>query len=112
MRSSFRLPLEPTKRMAAGASRIPPESPSIHRRLTWLKKTRLRRMKISVWVTVVVLCLTHWCVRAETPCPRPNPGSTVEEPDDLRSQNGVLEARLTVHDAADANGAIRYCYTD
>ncbi len=36
----------------------------------------------------------------------------VEEPEDLRSQNGVLEVRLTANDAADANGAIRYCYTD
>jgi FtsP/CotA-like multicopper oxidase with cupredoxin domain len=36
----------------------------------------------------------------------------VEEPQDLRSQNGVLEVRLTANDVADANGAIRYCYTD
>jgi len=36
----------------------------------------------------------------------------VEEPEDLRSQNGVLEAQLTASNAAQANGAIRYCYTD
>ncbi len=36
----------------------------------------------------------------------------VEEPQDLRSQNGVLEVRLTVTNAPDANGSIRYCYTD
>ncbi len=36
----------------------------------------------------------------------------VKEPQDLRSQNGVLEVRLTVTNAADANGSIRYCYTD
>ncbi len=36
----------------------------------------------------------------------------VEEPEDLRSQNGVLEVRLTANDVADANGAIRYCFTD
>jgi len=69
-------------------------------------------MKISLWVTVVVLCLTHGLVRAESKCPRPEPGSVVEEPQDLRSQNGVLEVRLTANDVADANGAIRYCYTD
>jgi FtsP/CotA-like multicopper oxidase with cupredoxin domain len=69
-------------------------------------------MKISLWVTVVVLCLTHALVRAESKCPRPEPGSVVEEPQDLRSQNGVLEVRLTANDVADANGAIRYCYTD
>ena len=69
-------------------------------------------MKISLWVTVVVLCLTHGFVRAESKCPRPEIGSVVEEPEDLRSQNGVLEVRLTANDAADANGAVRYCYTD
>ena len=36
----------------------------------------------------------------------------VEEPQDLRSQNGVLEVRLTANNAPDANGSIRYCYTD
>jgi FtsP/CotA-like multicopper oxidase with cupredoxin domain len=36
----------------------------------------------------------------------------VQEPEDLRSQNGVLEAQLTASNAAQANGAIRYCYTD
>ncbi len=36
----------------------------------------------------------------------------VEEPEDLRSQNGVLEVRLTANDAPDTNDAIRYCYTD
>src|ERR1700691_1089278 len=69
-------------------------------------------MKISLWITVVVLCFTHGLVRAESKCPRPELGSVVEEPQDLHSQNGVLEVRLTANDAADANGAIRYCYTD
>ena len=52
------------------------------------------------------------CIRAESVCPRPEPGSTVEEPKDLRSRNGVLEAQLTANNSAQANGAIRYCYTD
>ena len=73
-------------------------------------------MKISLWATVVVLCLhlVHGLLPsgAESACPRPELGSVVEEPEDLRSQNGVLEAQLTANDAADANGAIRYCYTD
>jgi FtsP/CotA-like multicopper oxidase with cupredoxin domain len=69
-------------------------------------------MKISVWATVVVLCLAHSCVRAESVCPRPEQGSKVEEPEDLRSQNGVLEAHLTASNAAQSNDAIRYCYTD
>jgi FtsP/CotA-like multicopper oxidase with cupredoxin domain len=55
-------------------------------------------------------------LRAQPPdksvCPRPQAGSTVEEPEDLHSQNGVLEANLTANDAADASGAIRFCYSD
>src|SRR5271168_3642926 len=69
-------------------------------------------MKISVWATVVVLCLAPLCARAESVCPRPEPGSKVEEPEDLRSQNGVLEAHLTASNAAQADGSVRYCYTD
>jgi FtsP/CotA-like multicopper oxidase with cupredoxin domain len=69
-------------------------------------------MKLSQWAIVVVLCLAPLCVRAETVCPRPEPGSKVEEPEDLRSQNGVLEAHLTASNAAQVNGSTRYCYTD
>ena len=71
-------------------------------------------MKQSVWATAAVLCfcclqpLTH----AEPVCPRPQPGSAVAEPEDLRSQKGILEVRLTANNAPDANGSIRYCYTD
>jgi len=45
-------------------------------------------------------------------CPRPAVGSTVEEPEDLRSRNGVLEADLTVVNQAEPGGSIRYCYLD
>ncbi len=76
------------------------------------------RMKKSVWTALAVVCVGPWCqlLSAQPPaksvCPRPQAGSTVEEPEDLHSQNGVLEAQLTANDAADASGAIRYCYTD
>jgi FtsP/CotA-like multicopper oxidase with cupredoxin domain len=69
-------------------------------------------MKLSLWAIVVVFCLAPLCVRAESVCPRPEPGSKVEEPEDLRSQNGVLEAQLTARNDAQANGSTRYCYTD
>lgn len=45
-------------------------------------------------------------------CPRPTVGSVVEEPADLRSRNGVLEAELTADDRREADGEKRYCYTD
>jgi FtsP/CotA-like multicopper oxidase with cupredoxin domain len=45
-------------------------------------------------------------------CPRRSPGSTVPEPEDLRSRNGVLNIDLTIHNYAEADGATRYCYID
>ena len=75
-------------------------------------------MKMSAWTAVAVLSVASWCqlLRAQpldkSLCPRPQAGSTVEEPEDLQSENGVLEVQLTANDAADANGAVRYCYTD
>jgi FtsP/CotA-like multicopper oxidase with cupredoxin domain len=68
-------------------------------------------MKKSVWAAVVLLSLAPCCLHAET-CPRPQPGSVVREPDDLRSQNGVLEAQLTASNLAQPDGSVRYCYTD
>ncbi len=75
-------------------------------------------MPKSVWIAVVVLCVAPGCqalraqVQSKSICPRPQPGSKVEEPEDLRSQNGVLEAELTASNSAEANGSTRYCYTD
>jgi FtsP/CotA-like multicopper oxidase with cupredoxin domain len=45
-------------------------------------------------------------------CPRPQPGSTVEDPADVRSRNGVLEVTLTARNSRQADGTTRYCYTD
>ncbi len=36
----------------------------------------------------------------------------MQEPADLRSQNGVLKADLTIHNYVEADGAVRYCYLD
>ncbi len=49
---------------------------------------------------------------AQEACPRPQPGSTVEEPADLRSTNGVLEVTLTARNSRQSDGTTRYCYTD
>jgi len=43
-------------------------------------------------------------------CPRPAIGSEVPEPRDLRSENGVLQVALTVHNFQDEDGTTRYCY--
>jgi len=43
-------------------------------------------------------------------CPRPAPGTVIPEPQDLRSENGVLQVKLTFRNELDASGHIRYCY--
>jgi FtsP/CotA-like multicopper oxidase with cupredoxin domain len=44
-------------------------------------------------------------------CPRrPAAGSVVGEPEDLRSQNGVLRVDFTYRNSVDANGQESYCY--
>jgi FtsP/CotA-like multicopper oxidase with cupredoxin domain len=48
-------------------------------------------------------------VVAET-CPRPAVGSPVNEPEDLRSKNGVLRVDFAYRSFVDAHGLVRYCY--
>jgi FtsP/CotA-like multicopper oxidase with cupredoxin domain len=43
-------------------------------------------------------------------CNRPEPGSAVPEPQDLRGQDGVLRVDLTLHNQKQPDGSIRYCY--
>jgi FtsP/CotA-like multicopper oxidase with cupredoxin domain len=43
-------------------------------------------------------------------CSRPQPGTVVDEPEDLRSENGVLNVDLTVRNEKQADGSIRFCY--
>lgn len=72
-----------------------------------------------------ILCLTTllgliWFpshnVSAQQPakdvCPRPELGSSVPEPVDLRSKNGVLEVELIARNEKESDGRTRYCFTD
>ncbi len=43
-------------------------------------------------------------------CPRPEPGSIVAEPEDLWSDNGVLQLDLTLRNETEPDGSMRYCY--
>jgi FtsP/CotA-like multicopper oxidase with cupredoxin domain len=45
-------------------------------------------------------------------CPRPAEGSVITEPEDLRSQNGVLKVELTIENSKQSDGSTRYCYID
>jgi len=47
---------------------------------------------------------------ASDPCRRPNPGSAVAEPQDLRSADGVLKVDLALYNSTLADGSIHYCY--
>jgi FtsP/CotA-like multicopper oxidase with cupredoxin domain len=43
-------------------------------------------------------------------CARPSPASALEEPQDVRSRDGVLEIDLAIHDQKLPDGTTRYCY--
>ncbi|QPF88369.1 multicopper oxidase domain-containing protein [Bradyrhizobium genosp. L] len=43
-------------------------------------------------------------------CARPEPGTAIVEPTELRSRDGVLETDLSVHDEKLPDGTSRYCY--
>jgi len=43
-------------------------------------------------------------------CGRPAAGSTISQPDDLRSQDGVLKVELSYRNSTDPDGRTRYCY--
>jgi len=45
-------------------------------------------------------------------CPRGAVGSSVIEPADLRSQNGILRVAFTYRNALDASGRMLFCYID
>jgi FtsP/CotA-like multicopper oxidase with cupredoxin domain len=47
---------------------------------------------------------------SQNACPRPQTGSVIREPRDLRSQNGVLQVELTIHSYVEPGGSTRYCY--
>src|SRR3984885_11316294 len=82
--------------------------PSAPRNLPLLQKAR--------WIPIVAVWLAAasslWGSESPKACPRPQVGSIVSEPADLRSQNGALEAELRISNVATANGSTLYCYTD
>src|SRR5271170_4485939 len=45
-------------------------------------------------------------------CKRPTGGSAVAEPEDLRSENGVLRVELAFRSSVDAAGRTNFCYVD
>jgi len=70
---------------------------------------------VSFAVSLFFISFAHLPLIAQSSsdvCPRPQAGSVVTEPEDLRSQNGVLEAELTANNSANPDGSVRFCFTD
>jgi FtsP/CotA-like multicopper oxidase with cupredoxin domain len=71
--------------------------------------------KVSAWIFLLgSLALGPAILRAQDthsdPCPRPAQSAEVPEPEDLRSQDGVLKVDLAVHNYKGKDGTTRYCY--
>jgi FtsP/CotA-like multicopper oxidase with cupredoxin domain len=65
-------------------------------------------------IAFALVALAPAQIRTQNPtngtCPRPAVGSIVSEPQDLKSQNGVLRVNLAFRNFVDPNGQVRYCY--
>jgi FtsP/CotA-like multicopper oxidase with cupredoxin domain len=77
-----------------------------------------RSIKVSRFIALV-LCIALWPwlllisqKRSVEACPRPQAGSIVGEPPDVRSENGVMEINLIARNVKESDGRIRYCFTD
>jgi FtsP/CotA-like multicopper oxidase with cupredoxin domain len=66
----------------------------------------------SVWRSLLVMAMCGMSVfRLAAQCPnRPAPGTEVQDPLAIRSQNGVLQASLALGYSVDGNGFTHYCY--
>jgi FtsP/CotA-like multicopper oxidase with cupredoxin domain len=77
---------------------------------------QLKRCFALAALSTVILAEGHSVGQVRTgpshPCVRPAPGSIVEEPADLRSQNGELKVDLTIRNYAKSDGSVSYCYVD
>jgi FtsP/CotA-like multicopper oxidase with cupredoxin domain len=73
------------------------------------------KFEAALFTTLLLAPIYMSCRAQETPantCPRPSAGSAVPEPEDLRSQNGVLKVDLTERNATESSGSTRYCFLD
>ncbi len=79
----------------------------------------ISRVIVAVCLGLSASSLTAWLsatARPEVPraqqdvCVRPEPGSAISEPEELRSRGGILETELRIRDEKLADGTSRYCY--
>jgi FtsP/CotA-like multicopper oxidase with cupredoxin domain len=88
------------------------------RRRGWLRGIAVSRVSQRLFVGTSVL-FAVWLGSSgvakvsDSPrdfCQRPEFGSAVRQPQDLRSQNGVLQVELAIYDQKQPDGSTRYCY--
>src|SRR5579862_7139892 len=72
--------------------------------------TRLSLRLLCVLATLPFAATLGATQAAHSLCSRPAPGSSVVEPAQLRSRDGVLRVDLTLRDERESDGAVRYCY--
>ncbi|MFZ0683897.1 MAG: multicopper oxidase domain-containing protein [Terriglobales bacterium] len=66
--------------------------------------------RVSRWMVAIVVCGLPLAMAAEE-CPaRPAPGSVVNDPYSISSQNGVLKAQFVMAHSVDQQGYTHYCY--
>jgi FtsP/CotA-like multicopper oxidase with cupredoxin domain len=70
---------------------------------------------VKVWAyAAAILAFVPACAYAQKPpiekCARPVAGSSIAEPEDLRSQDGVLKVELSYRNYLGPDGHMRYCY--
>lgn len=73
---------------------------------------RLTSVFVLALPVFILSCLSNIHAAAQEVCPRPQAGSVVRAPQELRSRNGVLELALSYASETTANGQTRYCYRD
>src|SRR5580658_6240268 len=66
---------------------------------------------LTIFSLCLLLGLAQTAAAAPSPCVRYAPGSVVQDPQDLFSQNGTLTVNLFYNTGTDANGLTLYCFT-
>ncbi len=73
----------------------------------------MRSLRIWIFSAAILMAAPGHALAQRTAqevCPRPAVGSAVPEPEDLRSNDGVLRVELAYREFTEPNGNVRYCY--
>jgi FtsP/CotA-like multicopper oxidase with cupredoxin domain len=78
--------------------------------ISYMSTIRLSRCVVSLLALSAGSSLTLAQVKNPEVCPRPLAATPIPEPEDLRSENGVLKVEFSFRSDVDAHGRTRYCY--